>query len=67
MGTANDIKMSKPIRPVYVIFNHKESFFEQKKENIIKGGSMVNIYIFIWYTAYLKKTINSDDVLFGAK
>ena len=31
VGTANDIKMSKPIRPAYVIFNHKESFFEQKK------------------------------------
>ena len=28
VGTANDIKMSKPIRPSYVIFNHKESFFE---------------------------------------
>ena len=32
VGTANDIKMSKPIRPVYVVFNHKESFFEQKKK-----------------------------------
>ena len=31
VGTAYDIKMSKPIRPAYVIFNHKESFFEQKK------------------------------------
>ena len=45
VGTANDIKMSKPIRPAYVMFNHKESFFEQKKENIIKSGSIVNIYI----------------------
>ena len=36
VGTANDIKMSKPIRPAYVIFNHKKSFFEQKTENIIK-------------------------------
>ena len=45
VGTANDIKMSKPIRPSYVTFNHKESFFEQKKENIIKGESIVNIYI----------------------
>ena len=45
VGTANDIKMSKPIRPEHVIFNHKESFFEQKKENIIKSGSIVNIYI----------------------
>ena len=31
VGTANDIKMSKPIRPAYIIFNHKESFFEQRK------------------------------------
>ena len=45
VGTANDIKMSKPIRPAHVIFNHKESFFEQKKESIIKSGSIVNIYI----------------------
>ena len=36
VGTANDIKMSKPIRPAYLIFDHKKSFFEQKKENIIK-------------------------------
>ena len=28
VGTTIDIKMSKPIRPAYVIFNHKESFFE---------------------------------------
>ena len=27
VGTANDIKMIKSIRPAYVIFNHKESFF----------------------------------------
>ena len=45
VGTANDIKMSKPIRAAYVIFNHKELFFEQKKENIIKSRSIVNIYI----------------------
>ena len=43
VGTANDIKMSKPVRCSYEIFNHKESFFEQKKENIIKSGSIVNI------------------------
>ena len=45
VSTANDIKMSKPIRAAYVIFNHKELFFEQKKENIIKSRSIVNIYI----------------------
>ena len=32
VGTADDIKMSKPIRPAYVIFNHKKSFFENKKQ-----------------------------------
>ena len=31
VGTENDMKMSKPIRPAYVIFNDKESFFEQRK------------------------------------
>ena len=69
VGTANDIKMSKPIRPAYVIFNHKKSFFEQKKENIIKSRSIVNIYIVYSYKKN-KKTINSDNVLknclFGA-
>ena len=59
--------MSKPIRPVYLIFNHKESFFEQKKENIIKRGSIVNIYIVY---SLSQKAIHSDNVLktcsFGA-
>ena len=67
VGTTNDRKMSKPIRPAYVIFNHKEAFFEQKKENIIKSGSIVNIYI---VCSLSQKTINSDNVLkncyFGA-
>ena len=59
--------MSKPIRPAYVTFNHKDSFFEQKKENIIKGGSIVDIYIVY---SLSQKTIDSDNVLknclFGA-
>ena len=67
VGTLNDIKMSKPIRPAYVIFNHKESFFIQKKENIIKSVSIVNIYIL--YSLY-QKTRSSDNALknclFGA-
>ena len=67
VGTANDIKMSKPITPAYVMFNPKESFFEQKKENIIKSGSIVNTYIVY---SLAQKTINSDNVLknclFGA-
>ena len=52
--------MSKPIRRAYVIFNHKESFFKQKKENIIKSGSIVNIYIVYNLS---QKTIDSDNVL----
>ena len=36
VGTANDIKMSKLIRPAYVIFNHKESFLGQKKRKYHK-------------------------------
>ena len=45
VGGANNIKMCKPIRPEYVIFNNKRSFFVQKKESVIKRGSIVNIYI----------------------
>ena len=59
--------MSKPIRLAYVIFNHKQSFFEQKKENIIKSGSILDIYIVY---SLSQKTITSDNVLknclFGA-
>ena len=35
LDTANNIKMSKPIRLAYLIFNHKELFFDLKTENII--------------------------------
>ena len=59
--------MRKPLRPAYVIFNNKEQFFEQKKENVIKSGSIVNVYIVY---SLSKKNINSDNVLknclFGA-
>ena len=59
--------MSKPIRPAYVIFNHNRSFFVQKKENIIKSGSIVNIYIVYKLSS---KSISSSNVLknslFGA-
>ena len=37
VGRVDDIKMSKPIRPEYVIFNHKESFFIQKKRKYHKN------------------------------
>ena len=60
VGTTNGIKMNKPRRPVYVIFNHKDSFFEQKKESIIKSRSIVNIYIVY---SLSQETINSDNVL----
>ena len=60
VGTASDIKMSKPIRPAYVIFNHKESFFMQKKENIIKNVSIVNNYIV--YSLY-QKTVSLNNAL----
>ena len=67
VGTANDIEMSMLIRPAYIICNHKESCFEHKKQNIIKSGSIVNIYIVY---SLSQKTINSDNVLknciFGA-
>ena len=36
VATANDIKMRKPLRPAYVIFNNKEQFFEQKKRKCHK-------------------------------
>ena len=52
--------MSKPIRPAYVIFNHKESFFEEKKENIIKSKSIVNIYVVY---SLSQKTISSNNAL----
>ena len=59
--------MSKPIRPAYVIFKHKESFFVPKQENVIKCGSIVNIYVV--YSLY-QKTISSNNALknclFGA-
>ena len=65
VGTIKDIKMSKPIRPAYVIFNRKKSFFQQKK--VINSRSIVNIYIV--YSVSLK-TISSNNALknclFGA-
>ena len=35
VGGSNNIKMSKPIRPAYVISNYKRLFFVQKKGNVI--------------------------------
>ena len=64
VGTAKSIKMSKPIRPAYVIFNHKESFFEQKKKRKYHKKQINSKYL------YSIQPINSDIVLknclFGA-
>ena len=67
VGGANDIKMSKPIRPAYVIFNHKRSFFEQKTRKCYKKRINKNIYIVY---SLSPKTISSNNALknclFGA-
>ena len=57
---AKDIKTRKPIRPAYVIFNHKRSFFVQKKENVIKSRSIVNIYIVY---SLSQKIVSSNNAL----
>ena len=61
--------MSKPIRPAYVIFNHKESFFEPKKENIIKRGSMDNVFKICLFSATkvtkLGDTTDTDKYIYS--
>ena len=52
--------MRKPIRAAYVICNHKISFFCTRKENFIKSGSIVNIYIVY---SLSEKTISSSNAL----
>ena len=61
--------MSKPIRPGYVIFNHKRSFFffAKKKENVIKSESIANIYIVYKLSSKSKSSSNVfKNSLFGA-
>ena len=64
VGAANNIKMSKPIRPAYVIFNHKKS---KKKKRKYHKRRINSKYL---YSIQPQKTINSDNVLknclFGA-
>ena len=66
VGTLGDIVLSKLIKPMHVIFKGKGSLI-QDDNDIIAGGSIVNIYIV--YKTY-PKTINSNFVfkncLFGA-
>ena len=65
-GTMGDVVLSKPIKPICVIFKGKRILY-QHDNDVIAGGPIVNIYI-----VYKKssKTINSSFVfknyLFGA-
>ena len=59
VDTANNIKMSKPIRPDYVIFNHKESFFEQKRKH---HKNWINSK-YLYSIQSISKNINSDNAL----
>ena len=64
-GTIGDVLLSKPIKPMHVIFKGKCTLVQN--ENDIAGGPIVNIYI-LYKTS--PKTINSNFVfrncLFGA-
>ena len=66
MGTLGDVVLSRPIKPMHVIFNGKGTLV-QNDNDIIAGGPIVNIYI-VYKTS--PKTINSNFVfkncLFGA-
>ena len=65
-GTVGDIVLSKPIKPMHVIFKGKGTLV-QNDNDIIAGGPIVNIYI-VYKTS--PKTIKSNFVfencLFGA-
>ena len=66
VGTLGDIVLSKPIKPMYVIFKGKGALI-QDDNDIIAGGPITSIYI-VYKTS--PKTINSNFVfknwLFGA-
>ena len=65
-GTMGDVVLSKPIKPMHVIFKGKDTPV-QNGNDIIAGGPIVNIYI-VYKTS--PKTINCNFVfkscLFGA-
>ena len=66
VGTVGDIVLSKPIKPMHVIFKRKGSLI-QDDNDIVAVGSIVNVYI-VYKSS--PKTINSNfvfrDCLFGA-
>ena len=66
VGTVGDIVLSKPVKPMHVIFNRKGALI-QDDNDIIAVGPIANIYI-VYKTS--PKTINSSfvfgDCLFGA-
>ena len=55
-GTFGDVVLSKPIKPMHVIFKGKDTLV-QNDNDIIAGGPIVNIYI-VYKTS--PKTINSN-------
>ena len=65
-GTVGDIVLSKPIKPMHIIFKGKGALV-QYDNDVIAGEPIVNIYI-VYKTS--PKTINSNFVfkncLFGA-
>ena len=65
-GTIGDVILSKPIKPMHVIFRGKGTLV-QDENDIISGGPIINIYT-VYKTS--PKTINSNfvsrDCLFGA-
>ena len=65
LGTLGDVMLSKPIKPIHVIFKGKGALI-QNDNDIIAGGPIVNIYT-VYKTS--PKTINSNFVfkncLFG--
>ena len=66
IGTVGDVLLSKPVKPMYVIFKGK-SIPYQYDNDTIAGGPIINIYIVYKISP---KTINSNFVfkncLFGA-
>ena len=65
-GKISDVILSKPIKPMHIIFKGKGTLVQDEK-NIISGGPIINIYNFYKTSP---RTINSNfvfrDCLFGA-
>ena len=58
VGTLGDVILSKPIKPMHVIFKEKGALI-QDENDIISGGPIINIYI-VYETS--PRTINSNFV-----